>query len=139
MPAEALELFPRRVDHGPSSWTSGARKAEQLARLAAGGRGGGVPGEHARQFADPLLALDALDDGPRASALLELGDAELPIGLAGDDREVRDAQDLADAAEPGEPLADGAGDRAADAGVYFIEQQSGNAVLAHGERAQGAA
>ena len=75
-------------------------------------------------------------EGTDPFAVLDLVDAKLSFGLAGDDREVGDAQHLADLPEPGETFADGACDGAADAGVYFIEQQGVHAVLRRNERAQ---
>src|SRR5688572_21880926 len=120
----------------PRRWPgrASATQAKQLAGLAAGGVARRVPRQHARDLADPLLALDPLDARVGAAALLDLVEAELPFGLAGDDREVGDAQHLADLPEPGETFADGAGDRAADAGVYLIEQEGVHAVLGRDQR-----
>src|SRR5512134_1430123 len=99
------------------------RELQELPRLATGGFGRGVAREHARELSDAVLPVHPLELRASAAAGHRLRDPELSLGERGDDREMRHAEDLANPAEPGETFADRARDGAADAGVYFIENQ----------------
>ena len=73
----------------------------------------------------------------RAAAGDVLGDAQVVGGEGRDHGQVGDADDLAVPGQPPETLADRLGDRAADAGIYFVENQKVNAVLGFQRALQG--
>src|SRR6185295_13722438 len=80
--------------------------------------------EHPRDFVDAAGLVEAADRRPRPSAIHTLVDCEVRIGVGGDLRQVRDAEDLERGAERTQLAADDVGDAAADAGVDLVEDQT---------------
>ena len=64
-----------------------------------GARALGHAGQHAREFGDPL---NVVQYGDRSDTLV-LGHAEVPVGEAGDLRQVRDDEDLPVLRQPRQP------------------------------------
>ena len=91
--------------------------------MAEGGFGHGCAGDHAGDFFGAFLRGEEADGGLGAALLLLLLDEKVLIGEGGDLREVGDAEDLLDAREGFELLADGFGGAATDADVDFVKDE----------------
>ena len=87
-------------------------------------------GQHARDLLAPLGLVERVDAGAGDEAVVALLDEQMAVAAGGDLRAVGDDEQLRAVRQPVEPLADRAGDRAADAAVDLVEDhRRGAAVL----------
>src|SRR3954464_13131141 len=109
--------------------------------MAGGGLVRALAAEHATDLLDDALAVEAPHAGGGAIPRDVLLQGEVGPGQGGDLRQVGYAEDLAALAEGTQPLADGPGGHAADAGVDLVEDQrprpGGPAEAAEGEHHAG--
>src|SRR5207248_2976397 len=81
--------------------------------------------EHARELVDAAGVVEPSNRRARPPALDALLDREMRVGCRRDLRQVRDAQHLERRSERPQRAADDVGDAAADAGVHFVEDETG--------------
>src|SRR5262245_31629717 len=108
----------------------GAGRFEQLIRLRAGRFGDALPADHFRKLFDALCALDGAKAGLRLVPRDIFSDGEMTIRIAGDLREVRDAQNLVPLGERAQLAADDRPKPPADVRVDLIEDQHADAIPA---------